>query len=105
MKLSEKQGIFAHNFGKLLLFVYTLPGYYVTIGDVWSKPEYKAHCKDSKHYDKLGGDLNLFINGEYKIDSEAHRPLGNYWKSLNKDNRWGGDFTVKDGNHYEYNPK
>ena len=58
--------------------------------------------ENSNHRRRLAIDLNLFIDGEYMTNSDAHAPLGEYWKSLDPLNRWGGDFTrVKDGNHYE----
>ena len=96
MKLSEKQGKFAEMVGKLLNFIYMHPGYYVTFGDAYAKT---GHIKNSKHYSRLAVDLNLFINGKYKIDTEAHRPFGEYWESLG--GKWGGDFSKPDGNHYE----
>jgi hypothetical protein len=49
---------------------------------------------------RLAVDLNLFKNGQFLTDSEAHRPLGDYWKSLHPDCCWGGDFSKPDGNHY-----
>lgn len=60
----------------------------------------------TEHGNKLALDLDLFINGEYQGTSEAHRPLGEYWKTLHPLARWGGDFQPRpDGNHYsfEYN--
>lgn len=60
----------------------------------------------TEHGNKLALDLDLFINGEYQATSEAHRPLGEHWKTLHPLARWGGDFQPRpDGNHYsfEYN--
>ena len=42
---------------------------------------------------------NLFKDGVFLTSSEAHRPFGDYWETLNPDNRWGGMWN--DGNHYE----
>lgn len=73
-------------------------GYELTGGDLWSKPEYKSHKKNSNHYIRLAVDLNLFRDGEYLITTEDHKPLGEYWESLHTLCRWGGRFN--DGNHY-----
>lgn len=43
------------------------------------------------HKQRLAIDLNLFRRGEYMTNSEAHKLLGDYWKSLHPDCRWGGD--------------
>jgi hypothetical protein len=45
-------------------------------------------------------DFNLFVAGVYMTNSGAYKPIGEYWKSLNPLNRWGGDFTKPDGNHF-----
>lgn len=60
----------------------------------------------SLHLVGLAVDLNLYIGGEYQTKSEAHQPLGDYWKTLHPLCRWGGDFRDSegrpkpDGNHY-----
>jgi hypothetical protein len=41
-------------------------------------------------------DLNLFVNGKYVTDGEAHKPLGEKWESMG--GSWGGRF--QDANHY-----
>jgi hypothetical protein len=65
--------------------------------------------KDSQHCKKLAGDLNLFKDGVYLSNTWEHKPFGEYWMTLNPDNRWGGDWNGNhrtdegedDGNHYE----
>ena len=55
----------------------------------------------SLHELGLAVDLNLFKDGKFLPNSEDHRPLGEYWKSLSPLCRWGGDFKPNpDGNHY-----
>lgn len=51
----------------------------------------------SGHISKLALDQNLFINGVYQTNTEAWRPLGEYWEKLHPLCRWGGHFG--DGNH------
>lgn len=53
---------------------------------------------NSLHKDALALDLNLFKDGRYLTETEDHRPLGEYWESLDPDCSWGGHFN--DGNHY-----
>lgn len=106
MKLSEKQRLFAFNIGKLIIWTYG-EGYELTFGEAQrSQAQAEANAKSGKgvanslHLIRLAIDLNLFIKGQYVIESEAHRPLGEYWKSLHPLNCWGGDFKRRDGNHY-----
>lgn len=98
MTLGEKQRLFAKLVPQLINRIYEI-GYEVTLGDAWSKPEYKVHKVNSNHYDRLAIDLNLFKDGTYLTDTMAHKPFGDYWESLHELCRWGGHY--KDGNHYE----
>lgn len=56
--------------------------------------------KNSCHTVRLAIDLNLFKNGKYLTDGTGHDVLGSFWKTLDTDARWGGDF--KDPNHYSF---
>lgn len=110
MSLSKKQQIFTVNVGKLICFAYKL-GYALTFGETYRPPataeifaKKGTGIKNSLHTKRLAVDFNLFKNGKYLSDSESHVFLGVYWKGLDSNNRWGGDFKNKDGNHYEYNP-
>ena len=103
MKLSEKQSIFLLNAAKLIIWV-SEQGQYVTGGELLRTKEQqqiyfdsgKSKTMDGKHLEKLAIDLSLFINGTYRSDTEAYKPLGQFWVSLHPDNRWGGDWN-KDG--------
>ena len=103
MKLSEKQSIFLLNAAKLIIWV-SEQGQYVTGGELLRTKEQqqiyvdsgKSKTMDGQHLKKLAIDLSLFINGIYRSDTEAYKPLGQYWVSLHPDNRWGGDWN-KDG--------
>lgn len=117
MNLSKKQGIFLLNVAKLIQWV-NEQDQYVTGGELLRTKEQqkiyfdsgKSKTMDSSHIDKLAIDLNLFINGVYRGDTEAYKPLGQFWVSLHPDNRWGGDWNkdgatedekFSDGNHFE----
>lgn len=106
MTLGEKQELFAEMLARLIAWAYAR-GYRIRMGETWRSPETAAAMaaqgkgiKNSLHTLKLAADLNLFRDGVYLSDSEAHRPLGEHWKTLHPLSRWGGDFTRRDGNHY-----
>lgn len=110
MNMSQAQQGFAQMVAKLIQWA-AAAGYAVTLGEAFRTQEqaelYAINGKgiaDSQHCKRLAIDLNLFINGQYKTATEDYKPLGEYWKSLNPLNRWGGDFTKRpDGNHFETN--
>lgn len=107
MSLSDQQQVFTHNVGKLIIFAYD-KGYSLTFGDAYRDPRLavlnaqagKGIVK-SLHTQRLAVDLNLFKDGMYMAKSEDYAELGQYWKTLDPLNRWGGDFKpVPDGNHF-----
>lgn len=101
MSLGDQQREFTYKVGELIAFAYD-NGYELTFGDA-ARMDKQGHSKNSFHYVRLAIDLNLFIDGVYQTTTEAHKPLGEYWKSIG--GTWGGDFTRKDGNHYSWGEK
>jgi hypothetical protein len=117
MSLGSTQREFSLQVAELIEFIYK-SGYECTLGDAYRDPRvfgemgdknsiigkensYPAYGRaESAHKQRLAIDLNLFKDNIYLRHTEAHRPFGEFWKSLHPDNRWGGDFTPKDGNHY-----
>lgn len=121
MTLGQQQELFASLLPRLIDKAHEL-GYEVRIGDTLAvdlhlaysilcrelgpKHEYTLkikqalHSKTSAHYEKRAIDLNLMRSGKLVLDSEEHRPLGEFWKSLHPLCGWGGDFKKPDGNHY-----
>jgi hypothetical protein len=76
-------------------------------------PEARSpHRHDGGHFKRLALDLNLFVprGGQFEKPADeweylwiegahlAWNSLGDYWKNLNPDNRWGGDWG--DFNHF-----
>jgi hypothetical protein len=68
--------------------------------EVMEGQEGLKHMKGSLHYQGLADDLLLFKDEEYLKTTERYRFAGEYWKSLDPDCRWGGDFPQADGNHF-----
>ena len=78
------------------------------------RAEGKSRITRSRHQDRLAIDLNLFEwrstpsttpDWVYLTSTESHRPLGEFWESLDEHNVWGGRWTrFPDGNHYERKP-
>jgi len=99
--LRQKQSKFVILVASLLKFAYD-HGFEITFGDAWAR---EGHKKDSFHYKRLAIDLNLFKDGKYLYHTEDHKPLGEYWESLDPLCSWGGRFKNSDGNHYSYGEK
>lgn len=106
MTLREKQSLFVRLVSDLICFAYQ-NGYELTFAEAYRTPgQARRNAADgtgiatSLHCQRLAIDLNLFRDGAYMTSTEAHMPLGQYWKSLDTLCRWGGDFTRRDGNHY-----
>ncbi|HFD1476932.1 M15 family metallopeptidase [Escherichia coli] len=104
MKLSEKQQLFAVMIADLIHWAQE-HGYRLTFGEAYRTPEQAAlnaksgkGIRNSLHTLRLAVDFNLFINGEYQSDTDAYRPLGEYWESIG--GTWGGRFSRADGNHF-----
>ena len=115
MTLGELQRLFPLLQAKLIMHAYE-QGYMLACGDGERNPLVFGHIgtkkgyghKNSNHKVRLAHDWHLFKNvgteehpdWEYCTESEDHRFLGIYWKSLHPLCRWGGDFKRPDGNHY-----
>ena len=92
----------------LILWAYR-NGYELTLGEAYRTKEQQAiyvkaglsKTMNSKHLDRLATDLNAFKNGEYLTDSDSYKPLGDYWKSLDPECVWGGDWGW-DANHFQF---
>lgn len=103
MTLSDHQWEFLKDLALLIQFAERI-GYKLTGGNLYRNYEQNLDVggtSNSKHLRRLAIDLNLFIDDEYRQDTDAHEPLGIFWESIRPENRWGGAF--EDGNHYERN--
>src|SRR5688500_4873578 len=123
MKLSDKQREFARDIGYLMEYVnHSLLSHALVFEEARRNPSQQwlyyygkmiangrivndpagrsTRTMDSRHLHKLAVDFTLFKNGIYQKETDDYRELGDYWKSLNSENVWGGDFGW-DGNHFE----
>jgi hypothetical protein len=106
-ELLTKQHKFMHDLALLITFVLS-KGYEIAGGELQRTPEQAAlnaqkgtGIKNSAHINCLAIDLKLFQGDAYLTRTEDYKFAGDYWKSLDENNRWGGDFTtLKDGNHF-----
>lgn len=106
MTLGERRRQFSLDLAILIVWA-NREGYGIAIDDVKA---HDGHIKNSKHYDGLAADLNLYLyavdevtnNGEwiYQRETEAHTKIGEEWERMG--HKWGGRFKNPDGNHYEY---
>jgi hypothetical protein len=86
-------------------------GYGVTLGEAWRTPEQAAlnasrgiGIADSLHCERLAIDLNLFKDGVYLTAPDAYVELGTWWKAQGTSYRFGGDFQIKDYDHFSITP-
>ena len=108
MSLSKKQQQFTGCVASLITYAYS-KGYGLTFGDAFRDGRVHGDFGEkigyaagkSVHKLRLAVDLNLFIDGEYITgDCPEYQDLGQHWKSLDDDARWGGDFN--DFNHFSF---
>lgn len=123
MGLRQKQSIFALNISKLIVWAYQ-NGYEITLGEAKRtrsqqylyfygytiqrisgflklvKSRRLSKTMNSFHLKKLALDINVFIDGKYRTDKEAFKPLAEYWRSLHPDNVSGYDWDY-DMNHFQ----
>jgi len=105
-ELGKKKTKFTTDIASLIIYAIS-KGY-----ELRFQKEHMNHKVNSLHFIGLAKDFDLFVDGNYIAKSDAPEwiDLGNYWKSLSKDdmiNCWGGDFDFNkdgvkfdDGNHF-----
>lgn len=100
--LGERRRKFSLDLAILIVWA-NRDGYGIAIDDVKA---HDGHMKNSKHYDGLAADLNLYIYDEdehywkYQRETVDHIAIGEQWERMG--HTWGGRFSKPDGNHYEY---
>jgi len=65
----------------------------------------RSKTMNSNHLRRCAIDLNFFKDGKLTYDMETLRPLGEYWRTLDPKNDWGGFWkSFKDVPHFERRP-
>lgn len=112
MSLVKEQAAFLKDVCQLLAKADEL-GFVVTAGELFRTVEQqqiyvktgRSTTMNSNHLRRCAIDLNFFKNEELTYSVDTLRPLGDYWKSLNQKNDWGGFWkSFKDVPHFERKP-
>ncbi len=136
MALSEKQKIFTFNIHRLIEYAFK-NGFELTFGEAFRVQEQiwlnfygysivntngnlslikktpTSKTLESRHFQRLAVDFNIFKDSILINDPKIIQPLGEFWMSLNTDNVWGGDWnrnhsvldeSFKDPYHMEMRP-
>lgn len=109
----REQAKFMFDIASLLTWCFK-NGYAVTAGEflrtALQQAEYvrtgRSKTMNSFHIKKLAADLQFFrlSDGKYLTTKEEVAPIGAYWESLDRVNRWGGNFrSLCDAPHFERN--
>lgn len=84
-------------------------GYQVSEGEGWRTPEqaaiYASQGKGiaaSLHIDRMAQDLIIRDKDGKEVGVEDYKRCGAAWKALDDGNAWGGDFTLKDYQHFSH---
>lgn len=106
MTLLQKQQLFARLLANLITFIYgrgwaiTMAEGFVGKTDGMDGDHDGPHMTGGAHYNQLGQDINLFVQGVYVTGAHpAWDEIGATWKGMHDLCRWGGDFQSRDYNH------
>lgn len=58
--------------------------------------------RESVHLQALAQDLLLIEGGKIVDDKAAYEVYGAFWKNLDPELRWGGDFKAVDSGHFSH---
>jgi peptidoglycan L-alanyl-D-glutamate endopeptidase CwlK len=109
MTLGEQQELFTGNIARLILYAQS-QGFKCRLREVertaYQQEKYlkdgKSKTKDSQHLKSLAADIYFTKSGKLLEDKESLNILGVFWESLEKNNRWGGNYkNFLDTPHFE----
>ena len=109
MTLGQNQEKFTQDLVKLLNHLID-NGYTIRLGEVERTQiqqeiyikEGKSKTYNSMHLKRCAADLHIFKNGEWLQSKTQLQSIGDYWESLDQNNKWGGNFkNFIDTPHFE----
>lgn len=98
MRLSQKQADFTKDVSVCLHWAIQWAarnGYYLVLEEAARLPQATWGHARSTHKSRLAVHFFLFSvqTGRFITNWTKYQPIGEFWKSLHPENRWGGDFT------------
>lgn len=108
----SKYSEFTEDIGKLIDRAACL-GIGLRFGHAWRSPEEqmrlvragRSKTSNSRHLVRLAVDFIVEKGEGVSWEFEDYKELGEYWKSLNPQNVWGGDWpSLRDAGHFERRP-
>ena len=109
MTLGQNQEKFAEDLAKLLNYLIK-NNYQIRIGEVERTQaqqqiyikEGKSKTLNSMHLKRCAADLHIFKDNEWLQSKQELQEIGDYWESLDINNKWGGNFKMFiDTPHFE----
>lgn len=111
---SQRQALFARLIGKHLVWLFE-SGYEATVGDFYAAT---GHMENSVHGERMAADINIYLAGRWMdgigLKGDGTGPgdwqlphwqkIGEFWKALDPLCHFGGDFKIKDWNHFSVTP-
>ncbi len=108
MSLNKKQVRFTATLGRFLVWCAD-NGFEVIGAELYRTPEQAEiyarqgkGIKKSVHRKKLAIDLFRLKDGTITWDTEDYRTMGEKWKTMDPDARWGGDMRRRDAVHFSF---
>lgn len=111
-KLVDEQAKFLLDMCRLI-WEATERGFKVTGGELYRTAEQqaiylktgKSKTSNSRHLSRLAIDLNFFKNDVLVSDKKTLQEIGDFWESMNPQNKWGGNYkSFLDIPHFERLP-
>lgn len=110
MSLNRKQARFTYKIAQLICWANEELHVQLIGAELFRTKEqaeiYKEQGKgilNSVHRKKLALDMFVYKNGTISWDIEDYRPIGEKWKTMDPDARWGGDMlNRRDSVHFSF---
>ena len=101
MTLGQNQEKFTEDLAKLLNYLIK-NNYQIRIGEVErTQAQQQIYIKvgksktlNSMHLKRCAADLHIFKDNEWLQSKQELQEIGDYWESLDINNKWGGNFKM-----------